>query len=57
MSDFTRRDVLKTGVTATAAITATGISSVQTAPTWNNKPEAGASICVLRWKQFIQAGF
>jgi multiple sugar transport system substrate-binding protein len=57
MSDFTRRDVLKTGVAATAAITATGISSVQAAPTWNNKPEAGASIRVLRWKQFIQAEF
>src|SRR6202008_2599745 len=27
------------------------------APTWTNKPESGASIRVLRWKQFIQAEY
>jgi multiple sugar transport system substrate-binding protein len=57
MSDFTRRDVLMTGVAGTAAITANGMLPAQAAPIWNNKPEAGASIRVLRWKQFIQAEF
>jgi multiple sugar transport system substrate-binding protein len=58
MNDFNRRDVLKAGVGATALFGAAGLSPVQAAePAWTNIPETGASIRVLRWKQFIQAEF
>jgi multiple sugar transport system substrate-binding protein len=56
MSDMNRRDLLKAGVAATA-LSATGIIPAQAAPTWNGKPEPGASIRILRWKQFINAEF
>jgi multiple sugar transport system substrate-binding protein len=56
MSDFNRRDVLKVGVGATAALTGSSIVPVRAA-TWNNTPEPNASIRVLRWKQFIQAEY
>lgn len=58
MSDFNRRDVLKAGVAATTLLGGSGIIPVRAAePTWSNVPESGASIRVLRWKQFIQAEF
>lgn len=61
MSKFTRRDALKLGVGATAAAglgpLIGGIVPVRAATTWSGKPEEGASIRVLRWKQFIQAEF
>jgi multiple sugar transport system substrate-binding protein len=59
MTDFTRRDVLKAGVGA-AAVTA-GSSLIlpegafaQQGPAWNNQPEKGAKLRVLRWKRFVQ---
>ncbi|MGA2291555.1 ABC transporter substrate-binding protein, partial [Bradyrhizobium sp.] len=56
MSDFNRRDVLKVGVGATAALAGSSIVPVRAAA-WTNTPEKDASIRVLRWKQFIQAEF
>lgn len=56
MGDFNRRDVLKVGVGATAALTGAGIVPARAAE-WTNTPEANASIRVLRWKQFIQAEY
>lgn len=56
MSDFNRRDVLKVGVGATAALTGSSIMPASAA-TWTNVPEKDASIRVLRWKQFIQAEY
>jgi multiple sugar transport system substrate-binding protein len=56
MSRFNRRDILKVGVGATAALAGPGIVPVRAA-TWDNTPEKDASIRVLRWKQFIQAEF
>jgi multiple sugar transport system substrate-binding protein len=57
MSDFNRRDVIKVGVGATAALAGSSIVPVRAATTWTNVPEKGASIRVLRWKQFIQAEY
>ncbi|HEX5959326.1 MAG TPA: extracellular solute-binding protein, partial [Hyphomicrobiaceae bacterium] len=56
MSNFTRRTFLQ-GSTAAAALTGSGLIEwskawAQTAP-W--KPEAGASLSMLRWKYFVQA--
>ncbi|HLG81214.1 MAG TPA: ABC transporter substrate-binding protein [Bradyrhizobium sp.] len=56
MGDFNRRDVLKVGVGATAALAGGAIVPARAA-TWSNTPEANASIRVLRWKQFIQAEY
>lgn len=57
MGDVTRRDVLKAGVAVTAA-SAAGTMLASTGPAraaaWSGKPEANASIRVLRWKQFVQ---
>ena len=57
MSDVTRRALLKAG----AAVVGAGLLQSRTAlaeVTWNGAaPEPGASIRVLRWKQFIQAEF
>ena len=61
MTKFTRRDAIKLGVGATAvaglAPLLGGIKPARAAATWNGAPEAGASIRILRWKQFIQAEF
>jgi multiple sugar transport system substrate-binding protein len=57
MSEFNRRDMLKAGVAATAAGAGLLPGIVRAAPTWSNEPEKGASIRVLRWKQFIDAEF
>ena len=51
MVDFKRRDVLIGGVAAGVALGTGGIIPARAAPTWNNTPEKGASIRVLRWKQ------
>ncbi|HEX6001561.1 MAG TPA: extracellular solute-binding protein [Hyphomicrobiaceae bacterium] len=56
MSNFTRRTFLQ-GTTAAAALAGSGLVDwakawAQTAP-W--KPEAGASLSMLRWKYFVQA--
>jgi multiple sugar transport system substrate-binding protein len=56
MGNISRRDVLKVGGAAGASLLAGG--PTQAAPTWNGPgPEPGASIRVLRWKQFIQAEY
>src|SRR3546814_9139784 len=57
MSDFTRRDVLKTTVAAAAAGAGGSLllpqsSFAQQAP--NLKIEKGAKLRVLRWSQFVQ---
>ncbi|HVL59621.1 MAG TPA: ABC transporter substrate-binding protein [Burkholderiaceae bacterium] len=54
-----RRDFLKTsaGVAGGAAIGGTGIlgaPAVHAQATWNNEPEKGARLRVLRWSQFVQ---
>ena len=58
MSQFNRRDFLKTSAGAGAALGAgTGAfaPAVQAAaPTWNVKPEKGAKLRVLRWSRFVQ---
>ena len=55
MSDFTRRDFLKTG----AGLALTGPALLQTAQAWaaDNpfKAEDGASIRLLRWKYFVKS--
>ena len=59
MDQNNRRDFLKTtaGVTAGAAVGGgagmfAGAAQAQAA--WNNKPEKGAKLRVLRWKRFVQ---
>ena len=61
MSQFKRRDFLKTtaaGATAGAAIsTGAGgllLPQAHAQATWNNQPEKGAKLRVLRWKRFVQ---
>ena len=56
-SNFTRRNVLKTGAALAGASAAANLTLfaqawAQAAP-W--KPETGATIQVLRWKRFVQA--
>src|SRR5258707_15395166 len=55
MSDINRRDALKIGAGA-AALGAVGPQLIQPAQAaeWTVKPEANASIRVLRWKRFVQ---
>jgi len=58
--DPNRRDVLRAGVAVTAAAAGSGLllpRVARAAPTWSNEPEKGASIRVLRWKQFIDAEY
>jgi multiple sugar transport system substrate-binding protein len=61
MTQFTRRDVIKAGVAASAAAAAAGnpmaTKGALAAPQWSNEPEAGAQIRVLRWKQFIKSEY
>jgi len=54
MTDISRRDVLKAG--AAAAVAGSGLMTAMpaAAQTWQGAPEKGASIRVLRWKQFVQ---
>ena len=60
MGEMTRRGMIKSGAAA-AGLAGAGLLQSRTAlaePTWNGAaPEPGASIRVLRWKQFIQAEF
>jgi len=61
MRVVTRRDAL-TGRIAGAAAIAAGTNrldatAVYAAPMWNNEPEPGAQIRVLRWKQFIKSKY
>src|SRR5262249_8945832 len=56
MADITRRRILQSGGAAGLLLLPGG--AVGAEPTWNGPaPESGASIRVLRWKQFIQAEF
>jgi multiple sugar transport system substrate-binding protein len=60
MAEITRRDVLKSGAVATAAVAGGSLLAGRAAvaePTWNNTPEPGASIRVLRWKQFVKSEY
>ena len=55
MADITRRRVLQSGGAA-GLLLMPGVARAE--PAWNGPaPEPGASIRVLRWKQFIQAEF
>jgi multiple sugar transport system substrate-binding protein len=54
MSDFTRRDVLKAGVAAGAVAASSGLILPASAQELKLEPEKGASLRVLRWKQFVQ---
>lgn len=56
MTDVSRRELLKAGVAMTAAA-GTGLMPVGAAraePVWKGEAEKGASLRVLRWKQFVQ---
>jgi multiple sugar transport system substrate-binding protein len=60
MSKITRRDVIKAGVAAGAAVATAGnpmAANKAHAAEWSNEPEAGAQIRVLRWKQFIKSEY
>jgi multiple sugar transport system substrate-binding protein len=60
MSKITRRDVIKVGVAAGAAVATAGnpmATNQAHAAEWSNEPEAGAQIRVLRWKQFIKSEY
>lgn len=56
MNDISRREILQAGVAvgALAAGGALGAGAAQAQATWKGQPEKGASIRVLRWKQFVQ---
>ena len=59
MDQSKRRDFLKTtaGVTAGAAVgggTGMFAGAAQAQAAWNNTPEKGAKLRVLRWKRFVQ---
>ena len=53
MSQYKRREFLKTTAGATAGAAFAGAPAVH-AQTWNNQPEKGAKLRVLRWKRFVQ---
>ena len=53
MSQYKRREFLKTTAGATAGAAIVGAPSVH-AQAWNNQPEKGAKLRVLRWKRFVQ---
>ena len=56
MVEVSRRQLLQSG--GAAGLLLLPGSAARAAPTWNGPaPEPGASIRVLRWKQFIQAEF
>ncbi len=61
MVDVARRDVLRAGAAVAGATVALGLlpnGAAAAEPTWNGPPpEPGASLRVLRWKQFIQGEF
>ena len=59
MTKISRRDVIKAGVAAGAAVATAGgpKGSAHAAAEWSNEPEAGAQIRVLRWKQFIKSEY
>lgn len=56
MTNFTRRDLLKAGVAATAAAAGGGLLSDAPAEAQEFKlaPEKGAKLRILRWSQFVQ---
>jgi multiple sugar transport system substrate-binding protein len=56
MNDISRREILQAGVAvcALAAGGALGAGAARAQATWKGEPEKGASIRVLRWKQFVQ---
>ena len=55
MVDVTRRRILQSSGAA-GLLLMPGVARAE--PTWNGPaPESGASIRVLRWKQFIQAEY
>lgn len=55
MTDVSRRDLLKAGVAATAAVAGAGFATTARAQAaWTSTPEPGAELRVLRWKQFVQ---
>jgi multiple sugar transport system substrate-binding protein len=56
MSELTRRELLQLGAAAGASLL--GANPARADVVWKGSPpEAGASLRVLRWKQFIQAEF
>jgi multiple sugar transport system substrate-binding protein len=54
MTQSPRRDFLKTSAGATAGAAIVGAPAVHAQATWNNQPEKGAKLRVLRWKRFVQ---
>ena len=54
MTDTTRRDLLKTGAGVALTTGAAGVFAPQAHAQWNNEPEKGAKLRLLRWKRFVQ---
>ena len=57
MTEITRRDAIKLGTAAALAAGASGLvrgSDARAEAVFAPKPEAGASLKVLRWKRFVQ---
>src|SRR5690606_29440629 len=53
MNQNPRRTLLKAG-TALGASGLIGVPALNAQPTWNNEPEKGARLRVLRWSRFVQ---
>ena len=54
MTQIKRREFLKSTAGATAGAAIAGAPSVHAQAAWNNQPEKGAKLRVLRWKRFVQ---
>lgn len=59
MSGYDRRHFLRTGSALAAGAAAGGLPALPgaaqaQAPAWNNQPEPGAKLRVLRWSRFVQ---
>ena len=54
MTQIKRREFLKSTAGATAGAAIVGAPSVHAQAAWNNQPEKGAKLRVLRWKRFVQ---
>ena len=57
MTEITRRDAIKLGAAAAVTAGASGLihgSGALAQTAFAPKPEAGASLKVLRWKRFVQ---
>ena len=54
MSEFKRREFLKTTAGVAAGAATLGFPAIVRSQTWTNQPEKGAQLRVLRWSRFVQ---